>query len=297
MSQCISHCLLTFIRCQMQQFDVQSIGHFLCMSRTKIVPGHAKTAGRKHLFAIPITGKCTGFSQQRVHNVAVINRCQIPAHQTWHCLDHMTAVSDRDGLRSNPQIDLFADQTTGNRVRIRSHHDGAAGAHSNVVHDVVGVQTLIRKSPQMCCLFEVIFATTHVRFCNEVFNKSNIVFTAVEVPTASQQQCLINTTLQMVIGGFHITILIGTLRIRTFRFAVVVFHQRRITLREFPLCRVISDRSGQRIAAMPKWYSAEFPERFLNARAERFEGLRETQRHTLLIAECQHAVIKQMIES
>jgi hypothetical protein len=64
MSQCIRDRLLTFIRCQMQQFDIESIGHFLGMSRTQIVPRHAKTTGRKHFFAIPITRKCSRLSHQ-----------------------------------------------------------------------------------------------------------------------------------------------------------------------------------------------------------------------------------------
>jgi hypothetical protein len=253
LSQCIRHSLLTFIGRQVQQFDVQSIGHFLRVSHTQIVPRHAKAAGRKHLFAVPIAGKCTGFSQQRVHNVTVIDRCQILAHQTRHCLDQMTAVRHRNGFGTDPQVDQFADQATGHGVCIRAHHDRAAGCDANTLHDVVGVQTLIRKASQMSRLFEVIFATTKVRFRHQVFNKSNIVFAAVEISTFTQQQSLIDAAFQMMIGSFDIAILIGTLRIRPFGFAVVVLHQRCMTFREFALCGVISDGRSQRIAALPQW--------------------------------------------
>lgn len=229
--------------------------------------------------------------------MAVINRRQILTHQTRHRLNHMTAVSHRDRLGADPQVDHFANQTTGHRVCIGSHHDRAAGRHSNALHDVVRIESRIRESSQISRLFQVIFATTRVGFRHQVFDKSDIVFATIEVSTAAKQQSLIDTTLQMMIGGFDITIFIGTPGIRTFGLTVVVLHQRRVTLREFTLRRVVSDSGGQRVAAMPQWDSAEFPERFLNAGTERLEGLRETQRHTLLIAECQHAVIEQMVKS
>jgi hypothetical protein len=47
---------------------------------------------------------------------------------------------------------------------------------------------------------------------------------------------------------------------------------------------------------MPQRHTTEFPERFLNARAERFKRFGKTQRHTFHVAERQHAVKERVLK-
>ena len=60
---------------------------------------------------------------------------------------------------------------------------------------------------------------------------------------------------------------------------------------------MISYGGSQRIAAMPFWYASKIPERFLDARTERFKRFGKTQRHAFDVAVREDAVEKRMIES
>lgn len=63
-SQCIGHSVLAFVCCQFQNLYIHFVRDFLRMSGSQRVPRHAKTARRKHLFAILIAGEGTRFSHQ-----------------------------------------------------------------------------------------------------------------------------------------------------------------------------------------------------------------------------------------
>lgn len=63
-SQCIGHSVLAFVCCQFQNLHIHFVRNFLRMSGSQRVPRHAKTARRKHLFAILIAGEGTRFSHQ-----------------------------------------------------------------------------------------------------------------------------------------------------------------------------------------------------------------------------------------
>jgi hypothetical protein len=120
-------------------------------------------------------------------------------------------------------------------------------------------------------VFKKVLLSIVVSPLHQIFHEVNVFFTAVKTPTATQQQRLFDTILQMPVGRFDIAVFVGTARVRAFRFAVVVTHQSGIPFGEFATTGVISHGRCQRITAMPFGHTAEFPERFLNARAERFK--------------------------
>ena len=64
MPQRIGHRVLTFASCNLQNLHVHFVGDLLRMRRSQNIPRHAKTACRKHLFAILIAGEGTRFSHQ-----------------------------------------------------------------------------------------------------------------------------------------------------------------------------------------------------------------------------------------
>lgn len=112
MSQRIGHGVLTFASCNLQNLHVHFVGDFLRVRRSQDVPRHAKTAGRKHLFAILIAGKSPRFSNQRIDDVTIINRCLILANDPRHRLNQMTVMSHRDLLSTDAKIDEIAYQST-----------------------------------------------------------------------------------------------------------------------------------------------------------------------------------------
>ena len=63
------------------------------------------------------------------------------------------------------------------------------------------------------------------------------------------------------------------------------------------LIRMVVDRRGQTIRAMPLGHAAELPERFLNPRAQGLERFGKTQRNRLHVRVRQHAMKQRVIKA
>lgn len=297
MSQRIGDGILTFASRKFQNLHVHFVGHFFRMRCSQRVPRHAKTARRKHFFAILIVGESTRFSHQRINDVAIINGRLVLADNARHRLNQMTMMSHRNLFSTDAKIDELTNQATRYRIGVGAHVDRAAATDANALDDVVRVEHCVGQSLQMSKVIKKLPATILVGSFDQIFHEGDIRFASIKIPTAAQHQRLIDTILEMSVGGFHVSIFVGTAGVRAFRFAVVVTHQGRIAFGQFATTRVISHGGGQRITAMPFGYAAKVPERFLNAGTERFERLRKTKRHALDVAVREYAVEKCVIES
>lgn len=245
MSQRIGHGVLTFASCNLQNLHVHSVGDFFRMRRAQRVPRHAKTACRKHLFAILIAGKRSRFSYQGINDVTIADCRLILANDSRHRLNQMTMMSHRDLFGTDAQINKLADQSTRHRVRVGPDIDRAAATDANPLEDVVGVEHCVGQWPEMGGVIEKLLSTIRVASFNQLFHEGDVGFASIKVATAAQHQRLINAIFQMAIGGFHVAVLIRTSRVGSFCFAVVVTHQCRIAFGEFTLAGVISNGSSQ----------------------------------------------------
>ena len=81
--------------------------------------------------------------------MTIIDRRQLLPDQSRHGLNDVSVMSHRDLFGPDAKVDVLADQTTGNRIRIRSHVDRAAGTDPHIFHAAVGVEPIIRQSIQM----------------------------------------------------------------------------------------------------------------------------------------------------
>lgn len=275
MSQGIGHSILAFLSGQLQDLHVHFVRHFLRMGGSQRVPRHAKTARRKHFFAVSVVGEGSRFSHQRIDDVSIIDGCQLLPNESRHRLNDVTAMSHRDLFGADAKVDELTDQPTGDRVRVGSHADRAAAGNSHALDDVICVERLIRQSIQVRELIKVLLPPIIVSSFDEIFHEGNVLFTTFEIPTATQQQRLFDAILEMPVGRFDVAVLVGTASVRAFGFAVVIRHERRVPLCEFFLAGVVSHGRRQRITAMSFRHAAEFPKRFLNASTQRFERFRK----------------------
>lgn len=149
-------------------------------------------------------------------------------------------MSHRDLFGPDAKVDELIDQPAGNRVRVGSHADRAAAGNSHALDDVVRVERLVRKSIQVREIIKKLLPPVVVGSLDELFHEGDVLFTAVEISTATQQQRLFDAILKMPIGRFHVAVFVGTASIRAFRFAVVISHQGRVTFGEFFPAGVIS---------------------------------------------------------
>jgi|GEM_PF-1749245 len=271
MPQRVGHGVLTFLSGDVQNLDIPFVGHFFRMSGSQRVPRHAKNTGRKHLLAVLIVGEGSRFSHQRIDDVTIIDGGQILADQSRHGLNVVFVMCHRDLFGLDAKVDELADQPAGNRVRVGAHVDRAAARDTHALDDVVCVEPFIGQSIQMSQIIKEVLPPVVIGPLHQVFHERNVFLAAVEAPTAAQQQRLFDAILQVPVGRFDVAVFVGAASVRAFRFAVVVTHQSSIAFGEFATTGVISHGRRQRITAMPPRNTAEFPERFLDAGAERFE--------------------------
>jgi hypothetical protein len=149
----------------------------------------------------------------------------------------------------------------------------------------------------MSKIIKELFSPIVVGSFDQLFDEGDVRFASFKSPTAAQHQCLIDTIFEVSVRRFDVAVFVGTSRVRAFRFAVVVTHQRRISFGEFTLARVVAHSSSQGIASMPLRNTAEFPEGLLDAGTQRFKRFGKAQRHTFGIAVRQHTVVKRVVES
>ena len=209
--------------------------------------------------------------------MTIIDRRQVLADQSRHDLNNVSVMSHRDLFGPGAQVHELADQPTGNRIRVGSHVDRAAARDPHALDDVVRVEPFVRQPIQMSQIIKEVLPPVVIGPLHQVFHEGHVFFAAVKTPTATQQQRLIDTILEMAVGRFDVAVFVGTPSIGAFGFAVVVTHQSRIPFGEFATTGVISHGCCQRITAMPFGHAAEFPERFLDTGTECFKRLGETK--------------------
>jgi len=229
--------------------------------------------------------------------VTIIDSGQLLTDQSRHGLNEVSVMSHRDLFGPDAKVDELADQPTGNRVRVGAHTNGAAGTDFHTFLNVVCVEPFIGQAIQMSQVIKKVLPAVVIGPLHQIFHEVNVFFAAVKTPTATQQQRLFDTILEMAVGRFDVAVFIGTASVRAFCFAIVVTHQSRIPFGEFATTGVISHGRRQRITAMPFGHATEFPERFLNAGTERFKRLRKAQRHAFNVTERQHTVEERVFKS
>ena len=197
--QSIVHGVLTFVGRQLQNLHIQFVRHFFCMSGPQCVPCQTKAAGGKHFLAVSIVRKRARLAHEGIDDVPITDGRQLLADESRHGLNHMSVMRDRDLFGTDPQIHQFADQSTGNRIRVRPHADGTAATDAHTLYDVVRIQFLIRQSVQMSQIVEILLPSIGVGAFDQAFHEGDVLFSCVEVATATQQQRLINTILQVAV--------------------------------------------------------------------------------------------------
>jgi len=89
------------------------------------VVGHPEPAGREHRIAVAVLLKRSGFADQPVDDVAVIDAVLPPTAEPRQGVDLPGPVPDVEGFRPDMNIDLFVDQPAGQRVGVAADVDRA----------------------------------------------------------------------------------------------------------------------------------------------------------------------------
>jgi hypothetical protein len=119
-------------------------------------------------------------------------------------------MSHRDLFGPAAKVDELADQPTANRVRVGGHTNGAAGTDFHTFLNVVCVEPFIGQTIQMSQVIKKVLLAVVIGPLHQIFHEVNVFFAAVKTPTATQQQRLFDTILEMAVGRFDVAVFIGT---------------------------------------------------------------------------------------
>lgn len=228
--------------------------------------------------------------------MAIVDRETPNPDQPRHLLNHEPMMRDVNPFGGDPDVDLLADQATGNRVGIAPDLDRTAGANTNTENYVVGVEFAGRQWTQPLLLAGKRFLAFSIATGDHAVNELHVVLATGEVTTAANHQCLVDGVLEMAVGRFDVAVLIGASGVRLFGDGPVVVHQGGVTLGQLLAGGVVVDRGAEAVGSMTLRNPAELPERFLDPLAEGLERLRETERYRLDVGVSQHAVKQHVIE-
>lgn len=200
MSECIGDSVLTFVSRQLQNLHVHFVGHLFRVFFSQHVPGDSKPAGGKHFFAVSVVCEGAGLANQRIDDVAIIDRRLVFSDQSRHDLDDISLMRHSDLFSGHTHINQLSDQPTGDRIRIGSHLNRAAFADSHAVQHVVGIEAFVRQSAQARLFFGEPLLPIGVGSGNDLFHETHVLLAAGKLTTATKQQRLIEAIFDMSVG-------------------------------------------------------------------------------------------------
>jgi hypothetical protein len=167
---------------------------------SQYVPCHPEPAGGKHFLAVSVVCEGTRLANQRIDDVAIINRRLVFPDQSRHDLDDMFLMGHRDLFGGHTHVDQLTNQPTGDRIRIGSHLNRAAFGDSHTQQYVVGVEAFVGQSAETRLFFGESFSPIGVGSRNDLFHKTHVLFAAGKITTATKQQRLIEAVFEMSVG-------------------------------------------------------------------------------------------------
>ncbi len=200
MSECIGDSVLTFVSRQLQNLHVHFVGHLFRVFFSQHVPCHPEPAGGKHFFAVSVVCEGARLANQRIDDVAIIDRRLVFSDQSRHDLDDMLLMSHSDLFGRHTHVDRLTNQPTGDRIRIGSHLNRAAFADSHAVQHVVGIEAFVRQSAQARLIFGEPLLPIGVGSGNDLFHETHVLLAAGKLTTATKQQRLIEAIFDMSVG-------------------------------------------------------------------------------------------------
>jgi hypothetical protein len=259
------------------------------------VIGHPESAGGKHRIAVAVLLERPGLAHQPVDDVAVLDAMSASAPESRQGVDLPGPVPDVEGLGPDVDIDLFADQTTRQRVGVAADVDRAPGIHLGL-EPSSHLQPSSRQRPQHGHLFMKTLLSVGIAPGHEPLEEQLIVASAGEITAASEHQGLVDGLLEAVMTLLDVAILVGLSRPDRLAFELVMREQSLVSPGEHLGFGLAVDRSGQAIGAVSPGDPSQFPQGVLQALAEALEALGEADGAGLPVGVGEHEVIDHVVE-
>jgi hypothetical protein len=254
-----------------------------------------KTARREQRRLIAIVRECSRLAYQPADDVPVIDEMLVLATQPRQHQYRLLGVTHVDVLGAHPDLHPFADQTRRHRIGVLEHADRAARRHLHR-QPLQRLQTPRRQRPQHRQFLGKTLLPGRVLSGHDALHERRVLFACGEVPTATHQQRLLQSTLELSVRLFAIAVLVATVWVRRLCLHPVVVHQALIVPGEAFRIAILIHGQRHAIRAMPPGHAAQGPDRVLKAFAQTGEALRKAQSHVLPVRIRQHKMVRQVRE-
>jgi hypothetical protein len=221
------------------------------------VIGQPEAARREQVVAVAVVGESARLAHQPVDDVPVLDpmfAATTQPRQTFHLflgVPHFQMV----GVQAH--LDPFADQPARHRIRVAADVDRAAAIHTHR-HALAGIEPLHRQRSQHGHFLVQPLDTPLVALPEQLADKRFVVRAAGEVSAATQQQRLIQGTLELAMALLNVAILVRSGRVDGLALQTVVPQQTLVTLLKSVPVTARRHGGGQRIGAMHLRHTAQF---------------------------------------
>jgi hypothetical protein len=259
------------------------------------VVGHPEPAGGEHRIAVAVLLERPGLADQPVDDVAVLDAMLAPAPESRQGVDLPGPVPDVEGLGPDVDIDLFADQSAGQRVGVAADVDRAA--RIALGFEPPGhLQPASRQGRQDGHLLMKTLPSIGIAPGHELLEERLIVASAGEIAAASEHQSPVDGLLETMMTLLDVAVFVGLPRLDRLAFEPVMGEQSLVASSEHLGFGVAVDRGGQAVGAVPPGDSSPFPQGVLQALAEALEALGEADGSGLPVGIGEDEVIDEVVE-
>lgn len=227
--------------------------------------------------------------------MAVLDAVLTPAPESRQGVQLPGPMPDLESLGPDVDIDLFADQSAGQRVGVAADVDRAPGIDPGL-EPPGHLQPASRQGRQDVHLLTKTLLSVGIASGHEPLEEQRIVASAGEIAAASEHQSLIDGLFEAVMTLFNVAILIGLSRLDRLSFEPVMGEQSLVASGEQLGFRVTVDRGGQAIGAVSPRNSCQFPEGVLQTFGESLEALGEADGAGLPVGVGEDEVIDHVVE-
>jgi hypothetical protein len=227
--------------------------------------------------------------------MAVLDAMLTPAPEPRQGVQLPGPVPDVEGLGPDVDIDLFADQTAGQRIGVAADVDRAPRIDPRL-EPPGHLQPASRQGRQHGHFLTRTLLPVGITPGHELLEEPLIVASAGEIAAPSQHQSLVDGLLETMMTLLDIPILVGLSRLNRLTFETVMRQQGLVSPGEHLGFGIAVDRGGQAIGAVSPGDSSQFPQGILQALAEALEALGEADGAGLPVGIGKHEVIDQVVE-
>ena len=259
------------------------------------IVGPAKAAGREHRVPIAIVLERSRLSHEPVNHMTIVNQVFVAAAEPRKSLDQHRAAPHLQKLDLDVNINVFTDQSAGNRVRVVLDADGAPLGDSHL-EPAPGVDAPRGQISQSGSILAEPLGPCVVAPGQQLAEEPFVVRLVLEIAAAAEHQRLIDGGLESVMALLDISILMGLADVDGLSLQAIVGQQGTITLVEQITIAKVVHRGGEPIGAVHLGNPSQFPEGVLEPLAEALETLGKADRGGLPIGIGQDEVIDHVIE-